>query len=153
MDQKNKFQEKADEAIFLRHTLHSKAYRVINKRTKVIEENFYVTFDEDYHMKKKSESNRNDKIFLENQVDSEPLNNFDDDFSLFFDEPVKVLDSEANASNNKGDELLNIIEETIETSNLIEEREGSNPNVEGEGVLQTEPISSPGGECSKFNSD
>ena len=101
--QKNKFQEKADEAIFLGYSLNSKAYRVLNKRTKVIEESFDVTFDEDYIRKNKTPQIQSHNIFPENQVDSEPLLNFDDDFSLFFDEPVKALDSEANASDNKVD--------------------------------------------------
>ena len=60
---KNKFQEKADEAIFLGYSLHSKAYRVLNKRTKVIEENFDVTFDEDYMRKNKTEQIETNTIF------------------------------------------------------------------------------------------
>ncbi|KAL4564910.1 hypothetical protein LXL04_028986 [Taraxacum kok-saghyz] len=135
-DQKNKFQEKADEAIFLGYSLHSKAYRVLNKRTKVIEEIFDVTFDEDYMRKNKSEQIVKNTIFPENQVDSEPLLNFENDFSLFFDEPVKALDSEAKAADNKQDELLKLIEETAVDSNLTEEQEIPNPIFEGESVIE-----------------
>ncbi|KAL4582285.1 hypothetical protein LXL04_006830 [Taraxacum kok-saghyz] len=82
-DQKNKFQEKADEAIFHGYSLRSKAYRVLNKRKK-----------------------------------------------------MKTLDSEANAEDNRQDELLKIIEETAEDSNLTEEQDVSNPIIERESVQQ-----------------
>ena len=98
----------------------------------MIEENFDVTFDEDYMRKKKIVQIESNKIFPENQVDSEPVINFDDDISLFFDEPVKALDSEANAEDNKQDELLKVIEETAADSNLTEEQEIPNPIFEGE---------------------
>ncbi|KAL4590865.1 hypothetical protein LXL04_003810 [Taraxacum kok-saghyz] len=143
VDQKNKFQEKADEAIFLEYSLHSKAYRVLNKRTKVIEESFYITFDEDYIRKNRSEQIQPNTIFPENQVDSEPLIDFDNDFSLFFDEPVKALDSEAKADDNKQDELLKLVEQTAENSNLTEE-EVPNPVFEGErNISEVEETISP----------
>ena len=67
----------------------------------MIEESFNVTFDEDYIRKNRTEQIESNTIFPENQVESETLINFDDDFSLFFDEPVKALDSEENAEDNK----------------------------------------------------
>ena len=45
-DQKNKFSEKADEGIFLGHSLNAKSFRILNKRTRVIEESYYITFDD-----------------------------------------------------------------------------------------------------------
>ena len=60
---------------------------------------------------------------------------------MFFDEPVKALDSEANAEDNKQDELLKIIEETAENSNLTEEQEIPSPIIEGESDLH--PIIDP----------
>ena len=86
--------------------------------------------------KNRTEQIEANTIFPENQVDSEPLINFDDDFSLFFDEPVKALDSEANAEDNKQDELLKLIEETAADSNLTEEQENPNSFFEGESVIQ-----------------
>ena len=47
-DQLTKFQPKADEAIFLGYSSKSKAYRVLNRRTRVIEESFDVTFDDNF---------------------------------------------------------------------------------------------------------
>ena len=41
-----KFDAKADEGIFLGYSLHSKAYRIYNKRTMNIEESIHVSFDE-----------------------------------------------------------------------------------------------------------
>nr|KAJ0209246.1 hypothetical protein LSAT_V11C400222660 [Lactuca sativa] len=50
-ENRNKFDVKADEGIFLGYSLSSKAYRVLNKRSKTIEETYYVTFDENYMQK------------------------------------------------------------------------------------------------------
>ena len=41
-----KFDAKTDESIFLEYSTHSKAYRVYNKMTLVIEELIHITFDE-----------------------------------------------------------------------------------------------------------
>ncbi|WP_374695329.1 hypothetical protein ACEW7V_02450 [Areca yellow leaf disease phytoplasma] len=45
-DNLRKFDAKSNEAIFLGYSLHSKAYRVFNKRTLTIEESMHVIFDE-----------------------------------------------------------------------------------------------------------
>uniref|UniRef100_A0A3Q7XZQ9 Uncharacterized protein LOC113786557 n=1 Tax=Cicer arietinum TaxID=3827 RepID=A0A3Q7XZQ9_CICAR len=44
-DNLGKFDEKADEGIFLGYSLSSKAFRVFNKRTLLVEESMHVTFD------------------------------------------------------------------------------------------------------------
>lgn len=41
-----KFDARSDEGIFVGYSSHSKAYRVFNKRTKIIEESIHVVFDE-----------------------------------------------------------------------------------------------------------
>ena len=45
-DNLGKFDSKADERIFLGYSTSSKAYRVFNKRTLVVEESMHVVFDE-----------------------------------------------------------------------------------------------------------
>ena len=45
-DNLEKFDSKADDAIFLGYSLHSKAYRVFNKRTLTVEESIHVVFIE-----------------------------------------------------------------------------------------------------------
>ena len=45
-DNLRKFDSKADEDIFLGYSTSSKAYRVFNKRTIVVEESMHVVFDE-----------------------------------------------------------------------------------------------------------
>ena len=45
-DYLGKFDAKSDEGIFLGYSIKSKAYRVYNKRTNVIEESMHVDFDE-----------------------------------------------------------------------------------------------------------
>ncbi|KAH9763082.1 Integrase catalytic domain-containing protein [Citrus sinensis] len=47
-DNHGKFDPKSDVAIFLGYSNSSKAYRVYNKRTLVVEESMHVTFDESY---------------------------------------------------------------------------------------------------------
>ena len=50
-DHLGKFEPKADEAIFLGYSTNKKAYRVLNRRTRVIEESFDISFD-DFHIRK-----------------------------------------------------------------------------------------------------
>ena len=45
-DNLGKFDAKSDEGIFLGYSLQSKAYRIYNKRTIIIEESIHVSFDE-----------------------------------------------------------------------------------------------------------
>ena len=40
------FDAKSDEGNFLGYSLHSKAYRIYNKRTMIVEESIHVSFDE-----------------------------------------------------------------------------------------------------------
>nr|GFC12351.1 integrase, catalytic region, zinc finger, CCHC-type, peptidase aspartic, catalytic [Tanacetum cinerariifolium] len=46
----NKMKEKGDECIFVGYSTQSRAYRVFNKRTRVIVESIHVNFDEFPHM-------------------------------------------------------------------------------------------------------
>ena len=45
-DNLGKFDAKLDEGIFLGYSLNSKAYRLFNKRTMVVDESMHVVFDE-----------------------------------------------------------------------------------------------------------
>ncbi|XP_057996530.1 uncharacterized protein LOC131175867 [Hevea brasiliensis] len=45
-DNLKKFDVKSDEGIFLGYSMHSKAYRVFNRRTLLVEETIHVVFDE-----------------------------------------------------------------------------------------------------------
>lgn len=45
-DNLGKFESKVDGAIFLGYSLSSKAYRVFNRRTLLLEESTYISFDE-----------------------------------------------------------------------------------------------------------
>ncbi|GAB2283976.1 hypothetical protein Dimus_039636 [Dionaea muscipula] len=45
-DNVGKFDTRSDEAIFLGYSSHSKAYKILNKRTKCVEENIHILFDE-----------------------------------------------------------------------------------------------------------
>ena len=46
-DQLGKFDEKADTGYFVGYSLHSRAFRVFNKRTRYVEETLHVRFDEE----------------------------------------------------------------------------------------------------------
>ena len=62
-----KFDSKADEGIFLGYSTTSKAYRIFNKRTLVVEESMHVVFD-----KSNSLDPRKDVYSIDNDV-GEPL--------------------------------------------------------------------------------
>ncbi|GJY64286.1 putative ribonuclease H-like domain-containing protein [Tanacetum coccineum] len=47
LDHLGKFDEKADEGFFVGHSTNSKAFRVFNSRTRIIDENLHVKFNED----------------------------------------------------------------------------------------------------------
>jgi hypothetical protein len=69
-DNLGKFDTKSDEGIFLGYSTNSKAYRVFNKRTMVVDESMHVVFDETnpFHIKK---NNCDDEpISLENKASS-----------------------------------------------------------------------------------
>nr|GEZ87225.1 putative ribonuclease H-like domain-containing protein [Tanacetum cinerariifolium] len=51
-DNLGKFEEKGDEGYFIGYSMSSKAFRVFNKRTKRVEENFHVEFLENKAIKK-----------------------------------------------------------------------------------------------------
>jgi hypothetical protein len=68
-DNLGKFDAKSDEGIFLGYSTNSKAYRVFNKRTMVVDESMHVVFDETnpFHIK----NNYDDEpISLENKASS-----------------------------------------------------------------------------------
>nr|GEW64847.1 ribonuclease H-like domain-containing protein [Tanacetum cinerariifolium] len=46
IDHLGKFDGKADEGFFVRYYLNSKAFRVFNSRTRIVEENFHIRFSE-----------------------------------------------------------------------------------------------------------
>ncbi|KAK8986324.1 hypothetical protein V6N11_013818 [Hibiscus sabdariffa] len=60
-----KFDAKSDEAIFLGYSLTSKAYRVFNKRTLVVEESIHVVFDDNLLPRKDSCDDDDDVGILE----------------------------------------------------------------------------------------
>ena len=118
-DQKNKFSEKADEGIFLGYSLNAKAFRILNKRTRVIEESYYITFDDKYLKHNKENSFKFESIFPENITDSSPVTTFDEDFIRFFDIPEKTVTSEQKALDNQQDELLKLNDETSHVDGVI----------------------------------
>jgi hypothetical protein len=74
-DNLGKFDAKSDEGIFLGYSLNSKAYRVFNKRTMVVDESMHVVFDETnpFHIKNNYDDepiSLDNKASSSNQVDS-----------------------------------------------------------------------------------
>nr|GFC09532.1 retrovirus-related Pol polyprotein from transposon TNT 1-94 [Tanacetum cinerariifolium] len=57
LDNLGKFEAKGDEGYFLGYSMSSKAYRVFNKRTKMVEENLHIKFLENKAIKKGSGPN------------------------------------------------------------------------------------------------
>ena len=75
-DNLKKFDPKSDEEIFLGYSISSKAYRVFNKRTLVVEESIHVVFDksrnQNDHLTEEDENIIEDK--LEEKLDDLSLN-------------------------------------------------------------------------------
>ncbi|KAI3700123.1 hypothetical protein L2E82_44740 [Cichorium intybus] len=103
-DYLTKFNDKSEEGIFLGYSQNSKAYRVMNKSTRKIEETFNLSFD-DYYMKKSLHPFPMLSIFPKPAVDALPITTFNDDFNLLFDPPVRAIDYEARAPDNNVSEL------------------------------------------------
>jgi len=109
----SKFDDQADEGIFLGYSLTSKAYRVLNKRSRKIEETYYVTFDELYQSRSQAPNETTAEIFLEGNTLTTPLLNLYEEFLNLFDEPETALSYESGAKDNLEDELRKIIDEAV----------------------------------------
>ncbi|KAI3779341.1 hypothetical protein L2E82_09042 [Cichorium intybus] len=127
-DHLTKFDDKSEEGIFLGYSQDSKAYRVMNKRTRKIEETFNLRFD-DYYIKKSLHPFPMSSIFPKPAVDAIQITTFDTDFTLLFDQPVRAVDSEARAPDNHESELSKLTDGHDDSSTSSIQRPSS---VEGE---------------------
>jgi len=84
-ERRSKFDDKADEGIFLGYSLTSKPYRVLNKRSRKIEETYYVTFDELYQYRNHHSNDLSAEIFPEGNTSTIPLLNLYEEFLNLFD--------------------------------------------------------------------
>nr|KAJ0209889.1 hypothetical protein LSAT_V11C400174360 [Lactuca sativa] len=97
-DHLSKFESRSDEGIFLGYSFSSVAYRVLNKRTRVIEESTDVHFDEFYVRKLDHEyfgSKMIENIF-QNPIQQTPSPDIDIeiDLDLLFEQPKTAYNSE-----------------------------------------------------------
>ncbi|KAI3782315.1 hypothetical protein L2E82_12357 [Cichorium intybus] len=134
-DHLTKFDNKSEEGIFLGYSQDSKAYRVMNKKTRKIEETFNLRFD-DYYIKKSLDPFPMSSIFPNPAVEAAQITTFDTDFSLLFDQPERAVDSEVRAPDNHESELSKITDgpddsstSSIQRPSSIEE-ESSNQSLE-----------------------
>ncbi|KAI3510580.1 hypothetical protein L1887_17688 [Cichorium endivia] len=141
-DHLTKFNEKSEEGIFLGYSQDSKAYKVMNKRTRKIEETFNLMFD-DYYIKKSLHPFPMSSIFPKPVVDAVPITTFDTDFTLLFDSPVRTVDSEARAPDNHVSELSKLTDGPDDSSTSSVQRPSS---VEGEPSNRSEGNTSVEGE-------
>ena len=111
-DNLGKYDARSDERIFLGYSLNSKAYRVLNKRTSMVEESIHVVFDE------------SDNGILSEGFKELKLNKHFDDIS----------DDELDANDLNEDKKKNM-QDTIQSLDEVEERqveltEDSQPDLE-----------------------
>ena len=85
---------------FLGYSLTSKAYRVLNKRSRRIEETYYVTFDDSYVKKLQAIEDTAGEIFPQTGQVTVSIANLYEKFVELFDEPEKASLSEAGAADN-----------------------------------------------------
>ena len=97
-DNLGKFDSRSDKGIFLGYSTTSKAYRVYNKRTMVVEESMNVVFDEsnDFSLSKSIERKEDDEVSL-------PFNKEDEESQDQREEPSH----ETNATNEVQEEPTN----------------------------------------------
>ncbi|XP_023759336.1 uncharacterized protein LOC111907759 [Lactuca sativa] len=138
-EKRNKFDVKADGGIFLGYSLASKAYRVLNRRSKKIEKTYYVTFDDNYVKKLQSSESPMKEIFLQKGQVTVPISNLFEEYIMLFVEPEKATLSEAKAIDNKVDNLKEII-------NKVAQDMESEPQSSSELQDQSEPTQ----RCSTF---
>ncbi|KAI3510701.1 hypothetical protein L1887_17834 [Cichorium endivia] len=155
-DHLTKFNDKSEEGTFLGYSQDSKAYRVMNKRTRRIEETFNLTFD-DYYIKKSLHPFPMTSIFPKPTVDVVLITTFDTDFALLFDPPVRAVDSEARVPDNHESELSKLTDGPDDSSTSSVQRPSSvegepsnqsvgNASVEGEPSNRSEGTASVEGE-------
>ncbi|KAH9671187.1 Integrase catalytic domain-containing protein [Citrus sinensis] len=96
-DNLGKFDPKSDVGIFLGYSNSSKAYRVYNKRTLVVEESMHVTFDESNH-------SSTEKVVVDDNAEEEQQEEASNDNQE--DAPHGIQEEhheETNAEQNEGD--------------------------------------------------
>lgn len=113
-ENRNKFDAKADEGILLGYSLNSKAYRVLNKLSKKIEETYYVTFDDGYIKKLKTTGGAMQEIFPKSSHVTMPISNLFEQYMLLFDEPEKAIDSESKSAYDKVNSIKQIIDDVAQ---------------------------------------
>ena len=83
----------------------------MNKRSKKIEETYYVTFDDKYVKKLKTTNGSVEEIFPKSGQASVPISNLCEQYMQLFDEPEKAIHSESKDVDNKVDNLKKIIDD------------------------------------------
>lgn len=93
----------------------SKAFRVLNKKSKKIEENYYVTFDDKFFKNSQQNSNvQSDEIFPSSNSQNCPLMTLYEEFLNLFDDSEKANSSKEKGEDKKEDKLLKLVDATIE---------------------------------------
>ena len=70
-DNLEKFDAKSDERIFLGYFINSKAYRIFNKRTLIVEESIHVIFNKDILLPRESHEYENiDATIIEKNIEN-----------------------------------------------------------------------------------
>ncbi|XP_052619531.1 uncharacterized protein LOC111895070 [Lactuca sativa] len=133
----SKFDAKADEGIFLGYSHNFVAYRLLNKRTRKVEETFNLTFD-DYFVKKIDRKFEQKPIIADSNNPVENENTIDFDYELIFGIPDRVIDAEIHAVNNQSLESSKHIDDSPHTSDSNSSE--SMPNVRMEGEHTTDEI-------------
>lgn len=133
-DNLSKFQTKADEGIFMGYSHNSVAYRVLNKRTRKVEETFNLTFD-DHYIKKSNHKFVNYPILQNSSNIDDSIEMNDVDYDLIFGILEQAIDAERNATDNQTSENSKYNNDS--TSNLSQ-----NPNEQADDPVEGEHLDS-----------
>ncbi|KAI3505836.1 hypothetical protein L1887_28123 [Cichorium endivia] len=125
-DHLGKFAPKSDEAIFMGYSPKSVAYRVLNKRTRVIEESFDIEFDDQYQWKKK---NQDILYVMENDVPvgHRPIHTVEIDYDLLFDTSETAKEAEVIHSRDAIQQIISTSGPTTVSETSLSEDQADLP--------------------------
>ncbi|KAI3505855.1 hypothetical protein L1887_28162 [Cichorium endivia] len=125
-DHLGKFAPKSDEAIFMGYSPKSVAYRVLNKRTRVIEESFDIEFDDQYQWRKK---NQDILYVMENDVPvgHRPIHTVEIDYDLLFDTSETAKEAEVIHSPDAIQQIISTSGPTTVSETSLSEDQANPP--------------------------
>ncbi|GJU89945.1 putative ribonuclease H-like domain-containing protein [Tanacetum coccineum] len=126
-----KFDGKADEGFFVGYLINSKAFRVYNSRTRIVEENLHVQFSENTPNIVESRPNwLFDIDALTKSMNYKPVSSLDVEFKPSSDGEKKVDDDQEKDDNVSSTNNVNVVSSTINVAGIEVNVVGAKSSIE-----------------------